>query len=138
MEEKSLYAMTPQSLVHGWKDIGKIFGVSHVIVKRWAADGAPVVMVTAEMPCVAVGELWGWLKTRQQGKGSALAGKEFIPCRETHRNAAPMHESGKHESTTRARQRKQSGGRGMPLLRQCWNPQPERERLPLRVLPSTL
>ena len=99
MEKKSLYAMTPQSLVHGWKDIGKTFGVSHVIVKRWAADGAPVVMVTAEMPCVAVGELWEWLKNRQQGKGSTLAEKEFTPCRETHRNAAPRHESGKHEAT---------------------------------------
>lgn len=99
MKVEGLPAYSATSFVHGWKAIGAVFGVSSVIAKRWAAEGAPVVMVTAEMPCVAVGELWEWLKSWQQGKSSPLAGKEFTPCRETPRNAAPRHEPGKHEAT---------------------------------------
>ena len=90
MDEKSL-SMTPQCFVHGWKAIGAVFGVSRVIVQRWASEGAPIVMVTAGMPCVAIGELWEWLKSRQQEKESPFAGEKAPEPTE-------RHEPVKHES----------------------------------------
>lgn len=56
--------LTAQSIVFGWKAIGNVFGVSTGVVRKWAEAGAPVVTVNSDVPCVAVPELWDWLKAR--------------------------------------------------------------------------
>lgn len=75
MKFEGLPAYSATSFVHGWKAIGAVFGVSSVIVKRWADSGAPIVMVTASTPCACLAEVWEWLKLRE-GKDSLFAGKK--------------------------------------------------------------
>lgn len=64
--------LTASCLAHGWKEIGAAFGVSPRIVRQWANEGAPVVMVTPSVPCVSLGELWEWLKGRERNQPSPL------------------------------------------------------------------
>lgn len=45
MNQNTFHPLTASCLAHGWKDIGAAFGVSPRIVRQWANEGAPVVMV---------------------------------------------------------------------------------------------
>ena len=84
--------LTAQSIVSGWKAIGNVFGVSTVIVRKWAEAGAPVVMVKPDVPCIAVPELWDWLKERggktvgakgvSSGSGGEAVGMETLYSRQ--------------------------------------------------------
>ena len=70
--QRTFHPLTASCLAHGWKDIGAAFGVSPRIVRQWANEGAPVVMVTPSTPCVSLGELWEWLKGRERNQPSPL------------------------------------------------------------------
>lgn len=67
-----------------------MFGVSSVIVKRWADSGAPIVMVTASTPCACLAEVWEWLKLRE-GKDSLLAGEKAPESTERRESAKTGH-----------------------------------------------
>ena len=68
----TFHPLTASCLAHGWKEIGAAFGVSARVVRQWADEGAPVVMVTPSIPCVSLGELWEWLKGRERNQPSFL------------------------------------------------------------------
>lgn len=72
MKHEGIMALTAASFASGWKDIGAAFGVSSREVRRWADEGAPVVMVTPSTPCVCLGELWEWLKGRGKNQLSIM------------------------------------------------------------------
>ena len=83
--------LTASCLAHGWKEIGAAFGVSARVVRQWADEGAPVVMVTPSIPCVSLGELWEWLKGRERNQPSPLSVKVSPQGME-------RHETGKDEA----------------------------------------
>lgn len=91
LNQNTFHPLTASCLAHGWKDIGAAFGVSPRIVRQWADEGAPVVMVTPSTPCVSLGELWEWLKGRERNQPSHLPGK--VSPQGTER-----HETGKDEA----------------------------------------
>ena len=90
--------LTASCLAHGWKEIGAAFGVSPRIVRQWANEGAPVVMVTPSVPCVCLGELWEWLKGRERNQPSPLPVKvspQGTERRETGKDESEEAEGGK-------------------------------------------
>lgn len=91
MSQNTFPPLTASCLAHGWKGIGAAFGVSARVVRQWADEGAPVVMVTPSIPCVSLGELWEWLKGRERNQPSHLPGK--VSPQGTER-----HETGKDEA----------------------------------------
>lgn len=54
-------------ILAGWNAIAGTFGVRPVLVKKWEAAGAPILMLGANKPCAEVRELWNWLR-EQDGR----------------------------------------------------------------------
>lgn len=98
LNQNTFHPLTSSCLAHGWKDIGAAFGVSPRIVRQWANEGAPVVMVTPSTPCVSLGELWEWLKGRERNQPSPLPVKvspQGTERRETGKDESEEAEGGK-------------------------------------------
>ena len=98
MNQNTFHPLTASCLAHGWKDIGAAFGVSPRIVRQWANEGAPVVMVTPSTPCVSLSELWEWLKGRERGQLSPLpvkASPQGTERRETGKDESGEAQGGK-------------------------------------------
>ena len=98
LNQNTFHPLTASCLAHGWKDIGAAFGVSPRIVRQWANEGAPVVMVTPSVPCVSIGELWEWLKGRERNQPSPLPVKvspQGTERRETGKDESEEAEGGK-------------------------------------------
>ena len=96
--QRTFHPLTASCLAHGWKEIGAAFGVSPRIVRQWANEGAPVVMVTPSTPCVSLGELWEWLKGRERNQPSPLPVKvspQGTERRETGKDESEEAEGGK-------------------------------------------
>ena len=53
--------MAGERFLVGWSDIGREFGASCGLAKRWYDSGAPIFLVN-KVPVAEAGELWAWLK----------------------------------------------------------------------------
>lgn len=71
--------LTPQGIAHGWREIGQPFGVTGSIVRAWADEGAPVVLLDNGRPCAVLSELWEWLSRNRPRAESDAAKRRHKP-----------------------------------------------------------